>query len=189
MPLVAGHYPPVNPAWLLDGAPSGFRRSNLPRQLITNDYTTLTTQVLLSAAIPLQAGDPVTSITFKSGGTAASVPTNWWFALYDDSATPVLMGQSADQLTAAWAATTAKTLNLTTPQVIPRTGTYYASIMMKATTPVSLLGVAALVDAVSGFVAGEKRLAQNSGASLTGTAPATITGGTAVGFIPRVVLT
>lgn len=189
MPLVHGHYAPINPDWLLDGSPEGFRRSNMPRHFVTNDYTTLTTQVLLSAAIALQAGDLVSAITFKSGGTAAVTPTNWWFCLHDDAATPALMAQSADQLTAAWAANTSKTLSLATAQVIPRSGIYQASIMMKAGTPVSLLGVAALADAVSGFVTGEKRLAQNSGAALTTTAPATITGGTAVGFIPRVVLT
>jgi hypothetical protein len=189
MPLVNGHYSPVNPEWLADGSPSGFRRSNLPRYLVTNDYTTLTTQVLLSAAIALQAGDTVSALTFKSGGTAAVTPTNWWVALYDDSATPALMGQSADQLTAAWAAVTSKTVSLATPKLIPRSGIYYAALMMKAATPVSLLGVAALVDAVSGFVSGDKVLAQNSGSGLTTTAPATITGGSAVGFIPRVVVT
>ena len=53
MPLVNGHYGPTNPEWLLEGSPSGFHRSNMPRHFVTNDYTTLTTQVLLSAAIPL----------------------------------------------------------------------------------------------------------------------------------------
>ena len=99
------------------------------------------------------------------------------------------MAQSADQLTAAWAALTAKTLSLATPQLITRSGVYQASIMMKATTPVSLLGVAALADAVSGFVSGDKVLAQNSGSALTTTAPATIATPSAVGFIPRVVVT
>jgi hypothetical protein len=189
MPLVSGHYPSINPGWALEGSPSDIRRSNMGRIQVTNDYAVLTTQVMLSAAIPLQAGDLISRLTFKSGVTAAVTPTNWWFALYDDSATPALLAQSADQLTAAWAANTAKTLALATAQVVPRSGVYYGAIMMKAATPVSLLGVAALADSVSGFLAGDKVLAQSSGSALTTTAPATIATPSAVGFVPRVVVT
>jgi hypothetical protein len=189
MPLINGRYPSKNAQWMLAGQPGGTYRSNLDRSMAVSDFASLTTQTMQSAALYLQAGDLVTSLTFKSGSTAAGTPTNWWFALYDDSNTPALLAQSADQLTAAWAASTAKTLALATPVAIARTGIYYAAVMVKATTPPSLLGAGTLAGAVSGYVTGDLVLAQNSGASLTTTAPATIATPSAIGFVPRVVAT
>ncbi|MEU3563519.1 hypothetical protein [Kitasatospora sp. NPDC006786] len=185
MPLVSGRYPVRNPESLLNAGPQP--RSNLPRFAVTSDFAVLTSQVMLSTALYLQAGDTVTSLTWKSGSTAADTPTNYWTALYDDSATPALLGQSADQLTAAWAANTARTLALQTPVQITRTGIYHAAIMVKATAPPSLLGAATLVGAISGYVAGDVPLTRSSGAALTGTAPATIAAASAVAYVPRVV--
>jgi hypothetical protein len=190
MPLVRGHYPTISTEWSLAGKPSGLYRQNITRgDCITDNATALTSQVMLSAAVPLEAGDVVSNITFMSGATAAGAPTNWWFALFDDQATPALLGQTADQLTAAWAAHTAKTLALASQIVVPRQGIYYAAAMVKATTVPSLIGRATLADATAAWLAGEKTLAQSSGSALTGTAPATIATPTAVGFVPRVVLT
>ncbi|MET9088141.1 hypothetical protein ABZX77_40730 [Streptomyces sp. NPDC004237] len=184
MPLANGRYPAKNREWLLAGMPSGVYRESMSRALAGSDLAALTTQVMTSVAIPLQAGDVVTNLTFKSGATAAGTPTNWWFALYDDSATPALLAQSADQLTAAWAAATAKTLALATPQLISRSGIYYASVMVKATTVPTLIGASAQAGASSGLLSTDKVLAQTSGSALTTTAPATIATPTAVGTVP-----
>jgi hypothetical protein len=186
MPLVNGRYGPKNPHWLLNGQPSGLSRESLPRHQVLNDGAVLTTQVMLATALPLYAGDTVSALTFCSGGTAASVPTNWWVALYDDSATPALLGQSADQLTAAWAANTAKTLQLASAVQIARTGVYYAALMVKAGTPPSLIGAATLTAAVTGFSGADKLLTGNSGSALVGTAPATIASPSASAFAPYV---
>ncbi|RJQ68083.1 hypothetical protein D5S17_32795 [Pseudonocardiaceae bacterium YIM PH 21723] len=189
MPLVRGHYATSNPEWTLAGRPVGLNRQNMPRMACVNDSAALTSQIMFSTALHLDAGDAVAALSFQSGTVAASSPTNWWFALYDDSATPVLMAQTADQLTAAWAANTVKTLALATPQAIARTGIYYAAVMVKATTAPSLLGVATLSPASAGWLAGDKVLGQNSGSSLTTTAPATIASPSAAAFVPRVVAT
>lgn len=197
MPLVRGHYALTNKEWLLDGKPSGMLKPNLARtQLVTNGAT-LATGVMTSTAIYLEAGETVTNLTFLSGATAAGTPTNWWFAIYDDSATPALVGQSADQLTAAWAANTAKTLALTiagtgyaVPFVAPRTGVYYAAVNVTATTPPTLAGVTLENAAAAGaIVSGQKILAQTSGSSLAGLAPATIASPTTVATIPYVIVT
>lgn len=189
MPLVNGHYGAKNREWLLAGMPAAGYRDNMPRVQAGGDLAALTTQVMTSVALPLQAGDVVASLTFKSGGTAAVTPTNWWFALYDDSATPALLAQSADQLTAAWAATTAKTLALATPQLISRAGIYYAAVMVKATTVPTLLGASTQAGASAGLLSTDKVLAQTSGSALTATAPATIATPTAVGTVPLVLAT
>jgi hypothetical protein len=97
----------------------------------------ISTQTLFLVAIPLRIGMTVTSISFVSGTQAASGPTNWWFALYDSAR--ALLGQTADQTTTAWAATTFKTVALSSPYPVTASGLFYLGIMMKATTPVSLL--------------------------------------------------
>jgi hypothetical protein len=191
MPLVRGHYAVTNPEWLLNGSPSGTFRQNMRRPEIAGNLSALTTQVMLSTALYLEAGDVVTNLTFLSGGTAAGTPTNWWFALYDTSATPALLAQTADQTSTAWAANTAMTVALQTVQRITVSGIYYAAIMVKATTPPTLAGAAALENAAAAgaIVTGQKVLAQTSGSSLTATAPATIATPTTVVNIPYVAAT
>lgn len=174
--------------FLLNG--SVVRRSNLDRRYLASNASALTTQVMTSVALPLIAGDVVTNLTFLSGATAAGTPTNWWFALYDTSGTPALIAQTADQLTAAWAANTAVTLPLSTAYTVANSGVYYAAVMVKATTVPTLAGVTAEAAAANGaIVAGFPVLAQTSGSSLTTTAPATIATPTTVTTIPYVVAT
>jgi len=180
--------PYVDPAFLLNGG--NVRRETIPqgRYGARSDLTALTTQVMLSVAIVLQKDDLITSLTFRSGGTAANTPTNWWFALYSSAATPALLGQTADQTSTAWAADEEKTVALATPKRISEAGVYYVSIMMKATTPVSLAGIALdHAELSTGIVTGQKLLACTSGSSLTDTAPATIATPTAVVNIPYAV--
>ncbi len=177
--------PYVDPAYLLNGG--NVRRETIPQGRFgaVSDLAALTTQVMLSAAIVLQKDDLVTSLTFRSGGTAANTPTNWWFALYSSAATPALLAQTADQTSTAWAADEEKTVALATPQRIATAGVYYASIMMKATAPVSLAGIAVdHAELSTGILTGQKLLACTSGAALTATAPATIATPTAVVNVP-----
>jgi len=145
----------------------------------------LTTQVMTSVPIFLTAGDVITSLSFRSGATAAGTPTNWWFALYSNAATPALLAQTADQTTGAWAANTTKTVALATAQTVSVTGIYWAAIMVKATTVPSLLGSIA----VPPIVTGERNLAQTSGSALTATAPSTIATPTVADFAPYAVCT
>ena len=180
----------IDPNFLLEGKPSGLLTYNIPRVLATGNLSALTTQVMLSVAIPLQKYDKVTSISFRSGTTAAGTPTNYWFALYDTAATPAKIAQTADQTSTAWAANTVKTLNLTSVYEVTESGIYYAAIMVKATTPPSLVGATALqhADVSTGLVTGQKVLAQTSGAALTDTAPATIATPTSVVNVPWVAI-
>jgi hypothetical protein len=171
----------------LNGLPTGTFRTNMNRDGVVSNLSALTTQVMLDTALYLEAGDVVTALTFTSGGTAAGTPTNWWFALYDTQATPALIGQTADQLTAAWAANTAMKLNLATPYTVPATGVYRAAVMVKATTVPTLIGSAVQTAASSAIATGQKVLASTSGSSLVATAPATVATPTAVGTVPYVI--
>jgi hypothetical protein len=171
----------------LAGKPTGLYRPNMTRFQAGTDLAALTTQVMLSVAIYLQSGDVVTNLSFKSGATALGTGTNWWFALYDTAA--ALLAQTADQTSGAWAANTTKTVALATPQTIAKSGIHYAAIMVKATTPPSLVGATVFAGASGGVLAADKALAQTSGSALTATAPATIATPTAVGTVPFVVAT
>jgi hypothetical protein len=179
----------TNSQWTLDGSPAGVLRANLRRSECGGNLAALTSQVMTSVALYLEAGDVVTSLTFCSATTAAGTPTNWWFALYSTAATPALLGQTADQTSTAWAANTVKTVALATPYTVPTSGVYYAAVMVKATTPPTLLGASLNVNASSAVVTGQKVLAYTSGSALTDTAPATIATPTAVATVPYCVAT
>lgn len=171
-------------------SPSTFYRANQPRiglydSASDTGQVALATGVMTSVPIFLSAGDVITSVSFRSGATAAGTPTAWWFALYSNAATPALLAQTADQTSTAWAANTTKTLALATAQTISITGIYWVAINVTATTPPTLLGSAA----VAPIVTGERNLSQSSGSALTTTAPATIATPTVKQFAPYVVLT
>lgn len=173
--------PWIDPAHLLNG--SVFIRQNIARDEATADLSALTTQVMLTAALPLQYRDVVAKLWFRSGGTGAGTPTNYWFALYDPAGN--LLRQSADQTTTPWGTNTTLGLALATTYEATAAGVYYAAIMVKATTPPTLVGKAVQHANVStGLITGQKTLAQTSGSSLTTTAPATIATPTAVVNIP-----
>lgn len=165
-------------------------RWSLRRHEATTDVAAaLTTQVMLSVAVPLRTGDVVSKIAVQFGATAASVPTNWWFALYDTSATPALLAQTADQTTGAIAANAVKDVALTSAVQITQDGLYYVAIMVKATTvPSVICKVAPTTAAFDATLTGVKVIAQTSGAALTTTAPATIASPTTVVNAPLVVV-
>lgn len=162
-----------------------FHRANLPRLPLDSRADALTAQVMTAVPLWLNAGDTVTSLTFVSGVTAAGTPTNWWFALYSNAATPALLQQTADQLTAAWAADTAKTLPLAAPVKITASGLYWAAVMVKATTVPDLVGAVGAAPVLTG----EGSLAQTSGSALVATAPATLAAPTRQRAVPLVIAT
>ena len=146
------------------------------------------TQVMSSFGIPLYQGDVITKLAFQTGTTAAGTPTNWWFALYDPFGN--LLSQTADQLTTAWAANTAKDLSLLTAQTITLSGLYYAAVMVKATTVPTMTGAlwaAGSTNMAGGTVAGQGVKAQTSGSGLTTTAPATIASPALLNGLPYIV--
>lgn len=176
-----------NRTFLLNGSPTNTFVENFPRDQITGDLVAaLVTAVMTSTAVELYAGDIVNSLTFLSGATAVGTPTNEWAALYDPNGNRLAQSTT---VSTAWAADTAKTFTLATPQTISSTGIYYAALMVAATTPPTLMGrTMGRPSAAGAIVAGQVLLAQSSGSALTTTAPATIATPTAQAVIPYVVL-
>lgn len=189
--LFNGVYRDALAPFATDGkAPTTFARTNLPRfgnydSASDSGSVALTTQVMTAVPVFLAAGETVTNISFMTGATAAGTPTNWWFALYSNAATPALLAQTADQTSSAWAAFTVKTLALATAQTVSKADVYWAAVMVKATTVPTLLGQIGIPP----IATGERNLAVTSGSSLTTTAAATLATPAVSRFVPFVELT
>lgn len=166
--------PRIDHEHLRQGSPknSTFAES-LPRYMCGTDNAIAATGVCHATAVPLQAGDVVTNITFVTGGTAAGTPTAGFVALYSPAG--ALLAQSADFGSTARAANTAFTVALATAQTIITPGLYYVSISFTAGTVPTLRGMT-IGNAVMAGALGvsAKVLAQTHGAAVGATAPATI---------------
>lgn len=173
-----------DPNW--DNVSNGgnFVREAYPRMQAQTLGAFISSGVMYHVALPLLAGDVVTNLHTFAGTTTPSGIAHWWFALYDTSATPVLMAQTADQGSGAIANSARLSLPLTAPQTIPVSGIYYACAMFAAATPPSCAtrntGNAALATGLPG----QMRAQGTSGSGLTTTAPATIASPSPAAFAP-----
>jgi hypothetical protein len=119
---------------------SGYIAESMPRSICpeANNAVPTASGTLFLQAIYLQAGQTVSNISFHSATTAVGTPAHWLFGLY--SYARALLATSTDQTSTAWAATTLKTLAMTTPYLVPSSGIYYAAIMVSASTVCTLKG-------------------------------------------------
>lgn len=123
-------------------APAGAIATTMRRTEVNSAaYTPLTSGRLAMFALRLFAGDTVSNINVMSGSTAGASLTRAWFALYD--ANRNLLGQTATDSAATWAANTVKALALT-PYVVTASGLFYVGVMVQGTTMPSLMGSASI---------------------------------------------
>jgi nitrous oxidase accessory protein NosD len=154
--------------------PSG--RYETTSRLRCGTTSTPTSGTLYLVPIWLPQGHVVSNLSFVSGGTAAVTPTNYWFTLHNRS--KVALARTADQLTAAWAANTVKTLAIaqaTAGAASSYTTTYgglhYLGVMIKATTVPNLVSEGSVADVLASVSPG-------FGGTDTGqTTPPTVTAG------------
>lgn len=112
----------------------------VPREQFAElNISTITSGTLYLQGVYLTAGTVVTNISYFSATTAAGTPTNQFFCLYSDAGQ--LLAQTANATTAAWAANTLKTLALTAPYTVQKSGFYYVGIMITATTVPTVKGM------------------------------------------------
>lgn len=127
-------------------------------------------------AIYLPTATLITSITYCSGTNAAGTPTNQWFGLFNNAASPAKLAVTVDDLTTAWAANSLKTLALSAPFTTTYSGLHYLGVVVVATTPPDLASIKQYAGVATGPFALAPKLA---GASSTGqttpaAAPATV---------------
>jgi len=168
---------------VLDPGPNVFMRRSIPREGMVDQAMVATTATALNVRIPLEAGDPIASISCFIGATALGTPTHHFAAMY----TPldVLYGQTPDLVAAAGAANSTKTFTFTTPLIANVGGMWSFSIVFVATTMPTLLGVTV----APANATGEITIGRTHGSALVATAPATVATPTATNFAPYVELT
>lgn len=127
---------------------AGAIAETVPRRSALSGLTNaLQTGKISGFAVYLPTGKVITSITFTAAGASASGQTNWWFELRDNSY--ALLGHTADQLTASFAANAAKTIALTSQFTTTYTGLHHLTMMMAASSATcGLLGITAGAAAV-----------------------------------------
>jgi parallel beta-helix repeat protein len=144
----------LSPLPALEGAlrPSG--RYETTSRLRLGTTSTPTSGTLYLVPIWLPKGLVISNLSFVSGGTAASAPTNWWFTLHNSAR--VALARTADQTTSAWAANTIKTLAIAqatagtaSSYTTTYAGLHYLGVMIKATTPCNLVSEGSLADVVA----------------------------------------
>lgn len=123
--------------------PSG--RYETCSRLHVGTASTAPSGTLVLVPIELPAGWVVSNISFTSGATGATSPTNYWFMLLDKNR--VALARTADQTTTAWAANTRKTLAIaqtTAGSASSYTTTYeglhYLGVMIAASAAPNLIG-------------------------------------------------
>ncbi|WP_333745862.1 right-handed parallel beta-helix repeat-containing protein [Streptomyces sp. IBSBF 2950] len=121
--------------------------------------STPTSGTLYLIPVWLPKGLVISNLAFVSGGTAASVPTNWWFTLHNSA--KVALARTADQTTTAWAANTIKSLAIAqttagaaSSYTTTYSGLHYYGVMIKATTVCSLISEGAVPDVLASVAPG-----------------------------------
>lgn len=138
--ITASITPVLNRRYLISGALAETFDRNLCDEV---NSAVLSSGRLSGAAIWLEAGMTISSISFHSATTAAGTPTNQLFGLFDSSRN--LLRSSTNDTTTAWAANSLKTLALTSTFTTTYSGLYYLGIMVTATTVPTLKGNTAMV--------------------------------------------
>lgn len=138
--------------------------------------STPTSGTLYLVPIWLPKGLTISNISFTSGSTGATTPTNYWFTLHDSSR--VALARTADQTTTAWAANTTKTLAIAqttagsaTSYTTTYAGLHYLGFMIAASTVPNIIGEGSLPAPVANTSPG---FGPTSSAQTT---PPTVTGG------------
>lgn len=178
-----------NEEYLRQGSPTNTTfAETMTRLLAGGDVAIAATGVEIAVAIPLQAGETVTSITFIVGATAAGTPTAGYAVLRDP--TGVKLAQTADFGSTARAANTAYTVALTAPYTPTSAGLYMVGVSFTASTVPTLRGVSVGNAVVAGAIGlSAKVLAQTHGAAVGAVAPATVATPTTVATVPYLVCT
>jgi hypothetical protein len=161
------YYNALDPA-----SPDTLLERSIPR-LDAQDVTIAlaTTGKMTLAKVTLETGELVTNLSFISGTTAGATMTSWWMALYDPDGK--LVGQTADQVAGAIAASTVFTLPLATAKRMGQSGVYRIGLCVAATTVPTVRGIT-LAPAVTVGTPAEGTISEETTATYTTTAPAVL---------------
>jgi hypothetical protein len=158
--------------------PSGAIAENFLRGLALSSSTLASGRLDLAGGMVLPRGVTVSNITYVSHTTAVGTPTNQWFCLVDTAGN--VLAKTVNDTTAAWSASTAKTLALASPYTPTSDIAVYCGIVVTATTMPTIIAYGSPSAGV-GVV-----LPKTSCQSTTGlTTPASLGATATLGFAPH----
>lgn len=192
MPAVNGHYPAKWRDWLWAGSPSSTLIESVPWWAAGSDLAIAASGVELCVAVPVNAGDTVSNVTFVTGATAANGPTAGYVCIRDSAGN--LIAQSADFGSTARAANTAYKIALGTgaPYTVPAPTTLLVGISLTVSTTMPTLSGASVRNGImAGNVAslGVVVKSKSHGSAVGATAPSTVATPTTTFAVPYFVLT
>jgi hypothetical protein len=117
---------------------TGSLHETFDREICTSAVTLVTGRMHCAYGIVLEAGVPISSITFHGNG-AANTPTNQFFAIVDASLN--VLAKTVDDTTTAWGANAEKTLTITGGYTPSNDVAVYLGIVVVATTPPTVFGL------------------------------------------------
>ena len=208
--LVSGLYGQQNPWQGIIGLQNAVQ-SNVPARTnaeylglsTITDGALAATGVAFAVPVPVDPGTVISYVSILVGGTAASVPTHSFAALYSGTnvAAPPLIGQSTDGTSVTTFASGAVTVfTLTNPQrITPAQAPYgfvYAAVSITATTIPTAMAVATPTAVGYQWFTSSTTpkgnsplfLSATAGSSLAGTAAATFASPSAKAVAPIVIL-
>jgi hypothetical protein len=145
------------------------RRSLLRTDIVSAAGITMpTTGKLLVVPVAMEGGDPINSIGWVTGTTAAVTPTAGFAAMFNPSG--VLVASSADFVATARAASTVYTSAMAVPTFAKVPGVHYAVLCITAGTMPTLLGS----PVAPAIATGESSYARESSATYTTAPPAAL---------------
>jgi hypothetical protein len=142
--------------------PDGAGGETLPSKGTLSNIGAVASGTLQGTIIPVVAGSVISTLTFCSGTTAATTPTNQWAAIsrYSDRA---VLGKSPDLSTAPIAAEALMPHVLTSPVTITATDHYVFWLLVVASVVPTMRGATAN----NALYAQEKRAAMRADTGLT----------------------
>lgn len=136
--------------------PAGAIGQTVDRYRAGGSNTTWPLGDLYLTAIWLPGSAIVGHLSFITGPAGISGPSHWWFGLYDSSLSQLAV--TADQLTAAWASATLKTLAVaqiaggaSATFSTTYTGLYYVGVMVAGSGGPTMLSTAQASAAIGGL--------------------------------------
>lgn len=190
--LERGSYPITDPFWSMIGQPANAGQSNIAVRTnlkggflgsLQDAAAALVSGVLTYVAVPVQAGDVISTVTVRTGATAANGPTQSWAALYSGAlTTATLLGsQSTSGGAAAIAASTSFKFTLGSKYIVQGLvdapfGYILVGVSVTATTAVPSLVSGTVPTATQGaWFTNTPLMGATIGSALGATAPASLT--------------
>ena len=121
--------------------PTGAITESYPRNVgQTTGSSWLSSGRLGMVLFGLYRGEPITSVTFRSGTTGVGTGTHLWAALFDVNRNRLCWSTDITS-SSPWSSSTAKTFTFDNsgPYVVPSSGAYYVGLMCAATTVPNLI--------------------------------------------------